>query len=123
MVLQFRPTLIVALIAHYNLDSSTSILMFSESCCRYSFGRLICTRHSAKSSSEKDEWLGDTGMDGIAYLHVDHCFNLQVAAPSADATLLASIVANLSTETVPARGLRAFGGEVLAVWSNTLAQR
>jgi hypothetical protein len=45
-------------------------------------------------------------MDGIAYLHFNHCFNLQVAAPSADATLLASIVANLSTETVPARGLR-----------------
>ena len=41
-----------------------------------------------------------------------------MAAPSAAATLLASIVANLSTETVPARGLRV--GEVHAIWSNTL---
>ena len=98
----------------------------SDICCRYRCGRLICTRHSAKSSSESDEWLGDnTGMDDIwwyglfaIYVHFSHCFYWQVAAPSADATLLASIVANLSTETVPARGLRV--GEVHAIWSNTL---
>ncbi len=33
-----------------------------------------------------------------------HRFLLQVAAPAANAALLAGLVANLSTETVPVRG-------------------